>query len=646
MQRERAVTIYPKGWMEEFLQRDKAGITGNLDRLCPDASSDIFGENRTTDHIKDYWSSWWPGETEGNWTEAYVRLAIALKDEVMMKRAREMVYHLIRYQGEDGYIGIYVVDNRYSNGRRSGDLWTQSRVMNAMLVYYEYTKDPVVLTALERMADLSVTQYGPTAGGRSFYQVPDEEGSKGHGLMFIESLLKLYRYRKKKEYLDFCEFLYQDYSTYPPEFPGGDIRDVNLINPKIPFISHGPHTCEQMRVLIQLYEATGKEIYLMLFQAAEEKLKKNMLLSGSCKSDEQIGVYLSEVPEEERNGGNFGVCTVLPGNGFEYCSTTELMFTFLSALRITGDLHYADMEEWMIHNAAMAARQHDGKAIQYLCADNLYEASRAIGERWDYSPTHTDAAVCCAPNSCKVMPAHVSALWMEMKEGLTAVLYGPCILETQIGETKVRIEEDTAYPFEHTVRFRMKLSETATFPLRLRIPGWASGASVEIRTSAGERFFQAADKIQQKKEQSITLCRKWQDGEEVILSFEAEIQMKPANDKSVALSYGPLLYAKKIETEAETYFSYEVEGFYDINYYPAQNEKWDYTIKINPRDLEENAEVCHEEIKGYPWEQPPVSLKVRLLDNRFGISGLYSFVPIGCTILRRTTFPVVYVEQE
>ncbi|HZK33779.1 MAG TPA: beta-L-arabinofuranosidase domain-containing protein, partial [Bacillota bacterium] len=401
--------IISEGWIKEFLERDKDGITGKLSSLSEDTVSGVFEANKVEDETDGVWSSWWPGETEGNWRDAFARLAFALDDDELIDDIDAYVRSILKYQGEDGYIGIFKENHRFSNDVRSGELWTQSRIMWCLITYYKQTQNDDVFKALERLCDLIVGQFGPLADNRSLYETPDEDGSKTHSLMVIEPILFMYDHLEKSEYLDFCEFLYEDYSKHSvnAKFPCYDLSSHMAANPNAPFVGHGPHTNEQLRIPLLLHKATGKKNYYSIFLSAFEKLKRYMSLSGSCKSDELIGAYQGHLSEEKKEGINLGQCYPIPGIGYEYCSTTELMLSMHSAMKITGDLEYADYEEWLVMNAAMAARRQDGKAILYLCSDNLYKATKEVGDRWDYSPTHIDAAVCCAPNAGKVMPAHI-----------------------------------------------------------------------------------------------------------------------------------------------------------------------------------------------------------------------------------------------
>lgn len=239
--------LVPCGWLKEFLKRDKEGITGNLDKLFKDCAVDIFGKDKVV-HLEDgYWSSWWAGESQGNWLHGFVALAFLTEDKELVARAKAQVDNILANQSEDGYIGVYKEGNRYIVTKRFGELWTQSRVMNTLLCYYGYTKEERVLQALVRMADNIVANVKG-----SVYEVPDEDGSKGHSLMIVEGLYELYRLTGKEAYRDFSEKLYLDYCAHTSQFLQDDIRMRNLFDPTVPFVGHGPHTCEMLRIPLLL----------------------------------------------------------------------------------------------------------------------------------------------------------------------------------------------------------------------------------------------------------------------------------------------------------------------------------------------------------------------------------------------------------
>ena len=161
--------LLPEGWLKEFLRRDKEGITGNLDKLFRDCAEDVFGADKVTHEEDGYWSSWWAGETHGNWIEAYVRLAFLTGEEELVSRARAIVENILAHQGEDGYIGIYVEGARYIVTKRFGELWAQSRAMRTPLSAYTISSSAV--TALSLSVEMTAPQK-PLSDARPFAPAP------------------------------------------------------------------------------------------------------------------------------------------------------------------------------------------------------------------------------------------------------------------------------------------------------------------------------------------------------------------------------------------------------------------------------------------------------------------------------------------
>ena len=312
------------------------------------------------------------------------------------------------------------------------------------------------------------------------------------------------------------------------------------------------------------------------------------------------------------------------------------MFSLNAALQLTGDLEYADYEEWMIHNAAMAARRQDGRAIQYLCSDNCYRAAKDVGDRWDYSPTHMDAAVCCAPNSGKIMPYHLSGMWMQDEEGgLCALYYGPCLLQTKCGGRAVEIEQRTRYPFEKRAEFRIRADGSFRQTLSFRIPSWCSDARLLL--NGGDV---PARMVKRGGGRALQLEREFQDGDRLELILPSRPRLLTAVDGTKAVADGPLLFSLNISEVGDDYFHYEKAPFCDTNYTPAEGENWEYTLFYDSRRPEEYLREKRYDANGFEWENPPVTLQVQML-SAWAVPEWVELVPIGCTTLRRTSFPAV-----
>lgn len=622
--------LTPRGWLLEHLRRDARGITGNLDRIFPDAGGDIFGKDKVEHQEKGYWSSWWPGEVRGNWMEGLVRLAFLLDDKELKLRADAIVDGILENQAPDGYIGIYREGSRYIITRRFGELWTQSRVMRTLLVYYSHTGQSRILDALVRMADNIVANMR-TAG--SLFAIPDEDGSKGHSLMIIDGLSQLYFLTGNDSYRDLCVRLYEDYCAHPSQFIQDDLRTENLMDPKVPFVGHGPHTCEMLRLPLLLYRMTGKKTYREAFLRGLDKLQKNLVLSGSCKSDEFIGTFQSTlVMENDDRASIFGGSIPLPSVGYEYCSTTELLFDYIQAQYLLEDNSFADRLEWLVYNSGLASKHPSGKMIQYLGADNMYDASAAVNPRFDYSPTHDDAAGCCAANSARLMPAFAEQAFLRKDGVLLANLYLPVDFRTENGLT---VHETTSYPFGYTVSFRFSGRGGTKFALR--IPKYAKSFTLRVNGEAVKYMMDG---------QILTLARNVRSGTVVELELKPDISLTRANDGTFAVTYGTLLFSRDIPAVRRVQRRYTgAKGFADSDFTPAPHENWDYVLLTNPDGTCAEASVRYPDGDGYPLDGNCLSVHVRALD-RYAYPVDLALVPIGVTTLRRTTFPILCDKDE
>src|SRR5271167_1828453 len=149
--------VKPAGWIKEQMLRDLSeGFAGHLGELCHEASSDIFVTNRNSaasaNNANVYQNNWWNGETEGNWRAGFIMMAYLTEDKQTMQQADEYVRHIVSSQGEDGYLGVFASDLRFS---KPGELWTQACLMRGLLDYSELTGNQDVRKAVIRATDLT-----------------------------------------------------------------------------------------------------------------------------------------------------------------------------------------------------------------------------------------------------------------------------------------------------------------------------------------------------------------------------------------------------------------------------------------------------------------------------------------------------------
>jgi uncharacterized protein len=138
----------------------------------------------------------------------------------------------------------------------------------------------------------------------------------------------------------------------------------------------------------------------------------------------------------------------------------------------------------------------------------------------------------------EIQPASLATI-----QDKVAATYGPRQLRAKVGDQgrQVTITEETEYPFDGKVRLHLKLTEPTSFPLYLRISGWAEGAKIEIARETTSPVCQAGS--------VVVLERKWNDGDSVTLNLPMKIRAETRCNNSMAVLRGPLYYSLRIEME-------------------------------------------------------------------------------------------------
>jgi hypothetical protein len=199
-------------------------------------------------------------------------------------------------------------------------------------------------------------------------------------------------------------------------------------------------------------------------------------------------------------------------------------------------------------------------------------------------------------------------MWMRDSEGLAAMLFGPCKLETVFKGQIIKIMEDTNYPSEYQIRFTINLEKPARFTLKFRIPDWTTGFSL--------------DKDYRERNKFIEVRKTWKNGDEIILDFMPRIEIKKDLLKESYFTYGPLVLARPIEGIAFTSKEYSLPGFRDLLYTPKSLNVYRidprHQVRLtNPKELVFTADLIN------PKTEKPEPVEL---------------VPIGQTILRQVTF--------
>lgn len=603
-------SIKPTGWLKEQMKKDINGFVGNLDQIVPDLMNDpIYGKARLQKHSKaknsgnlksgdaegDEQYKWWNSETQSNWWDGYIRNVFLLNDKNRITKVKKYVAAILATQDEDGYIGIYDKELRYKFNSENGELWSKATLYRGLLAYYEYTNDEKVFKAIERAVDNVIINYpintsSPFNSGSSF------NGGVSHGLTFTDILERLFYHTKNEKYRQYALFLYNDFSnTYQSE---ADVQLKNILNENYKLSSHGVHTFEHTRALIiATYASKNPELSIALMTYLE-RIKQAITISGGAIGDEWIAKRNADATH----------------TGYEYCSLQEVLDSYCLLIQKTGNASVGDDIENIFFNAAQGARNPNHSCIAYLKTDNSFEMKGTKnGEiepdrkqtRYKYSPAHQDVAVCCNPNAGRITPYFIQNSWMKENDTtFVATLLMPNILQITINGNPLQIENNTAYPYQNVLNFKITQKHSSSFVLKIRKPSWVKSIS------STENF-----KIEN---DYIVIDRKFSPNDVVSLTFETEVQVKKDNAGSHYFTYGALLYASPIIAKEITGKTY-LRNFIDITYESLSKTRYTY----------KNNEIV-KFINGI--------IETKLINQNTNKQEKVTLIPFGKTILRQVSF--------
>lgn len=649
--------IKAKGWIKNFLSTQANGLTGNIDKVGKPFSLKCWEQkgNPSAEEGKNFVGginskddSWVPFEQNAYWIDGAIRAGRLIDDDRLIRVAGNKIYAALELSDDDGFIGPTFM--------KDGLSWPYAVFFRALIAEYGATRNPEILEKLKKhFLRKPLTEV---------YKNVDWRIIAVRNVADIETALWIYGETGDKRFLKMSEDSYNEFNRIFSDDRGADenskMFDLTLkgmLANKKAKNNHGVTYCELCKLGAILYKYTGKEIYKKATVNAFEKLyRDNMLIDGVHSSTE----YLNG--NENSNAMH------------ETCDVSDLTWALGYLFMVTGDAKYGDWVEDAVFNAGLGCVDDEFKGNQYFSCPNQVIANDTCnhagffrGREWmSFAPKKLMA--CCAGNVHRFMPNYVARAWMQDNDSLFAFVYAPCAIDVALHYGRVKITEDTLYPFENTVRFKITVGKPLEFSLVLRKPRWAQTASLKINGKKSDCVFENG---------SFAIKRVFSDGDEITLDFTDKIEFIE-NAKGVSVKKGALLYALPVKEKVV------IEGLRELNnpdypHYSLYGEsKWNYGLCVGEKatfnkgriseepwkrkNNSSNIEVTVREVKSwklvhakkyrtrfkprakYTWEENDVYFmpKVRKADNaKLGEKLQVRLVPYCTTRLRVAIFPIV-----
>jgi len=488
----------------------------------------------------------WLGEQVGKWLDAAAYTALIADDQDLLNKVNQVIERLAQSQEDDGYLGITVRWHR--NPVRGMELYEMYYVIHGLLVCADLLDNQLALETARRLGNYIIRTWGIEPGQYPLVgRHPGNGHDGGEGTLILEPIVLLGKQTGDERYLDWSEKTLgmwdkwlADYPesthtcdyTSMKQFAAGD-KDVYELRENM----HA-HTFHMTLLgLAALYNVTGKTEYRDIVLGSVDRLADEWIFfTGGMSSTERY------VPRRFYHARN----------QIEVCPQHTWILLLDQAMQWTGKARYAAEIERDLFNHFLAAQLADGSNWSY------------------FTPLNGHAQEPMGPNCCNAAGHRIAGRMPTYLYGLrenapTVLLYSASeAVINAPGLPPITLRQETDFPSSGEVTLHVDPTQPAKFPLHLRIPSYANGATAQA--SSGQPISAPAGDF-------LVIDREWQPGDTVKLSLPFAVTCQ-ANDTEVALVRGPLVYAYFQDAQPDPVVFHFRRGLYpeDVNLHltPAQ----------------------------------------------------------------------------
>lgn len=491
-------SISPEGWLLKQLELQRDGLNGHLGEISAWLQKEDNAWLKT--------GGKWGWEEVPYWLRGYGNLAYIMKDEAMLKETKFWIEGILKSQRKDGNFGPV----QLNEGKQ--DFWPNMVVLWIVQSYYEYSNDVRVIDFMSKYCNYLLT-------------VPDDdflssywENSRGGDNLW--SVVWLYNRTGDKNLLALADKIHRNTADWTKSTQLPNWHNVNVAQ------------CFREPATYYLFN------------------KDSALLEASYNVQSLVRRTFGQVP-----GGMFGadenarIGFFDPRQGTETCGFVEQMASDEIMLLISGDPIWAENCEDVAFNSFPAALMPDYKALRYITSPNHVVSDSknhnpGIDNSGPFLAMNPFSSRCCQHNHGFGWPYYAEHLIMATPDnGLAAVMYTACKTKGIVGSNgvEVTLHEQTNYPFEESIRFKVSTPSKVSFPLYLRIPSWCKNASISINGKIRN--------IQGASGSYACINREWKNNDvvELIVPMDFTVRQWQVNKNSVSVNYGPLTLSLKID---------------------------------------------------------------------------------------------------
>jgi DUF1680 family protein len=440
-----------------------------------------------------------PSCTFGQWVSALARMYAIRKDPLI----RDKVLRLNRLYAQT-ISGDYYEKNRFPT-------YCYDKFVCGLMDSHQYVRDPEAFSILELTTNTALPHFPGHAveHGKVWRTGKDQTWTWDESYTISENLFLAYQRGAGERYRELGR-QYLDDEYYAPLAEGRNVLAGR----------HAYSHVNSLSSAMQAYLTLGSAKHLRAARNGFDMLSGQSFATGGWGPDETLRAPGSTDLYASLTGTHASFET--PCGAYAHFKLTRYL------LRVTRDSRYGDSMERVMYNTVLGARplMADGRTFYY--SDYNFKGRKFYRDEQHWS--------CCSGTLPQVAADYRINTYFRDAHGVWVNLYLPSTLHWNQDGADVALTQESLYPFETTVQFKVQASSGRAFALSFRIPAWASGASISVngrpwRTETAPGTF-------------VTVQRSWNTGDRIELDLPMTTRLEAIDSQhpeTVALCFGPLV---------------------------------------------------------------------------------------------------------
>jgi len=422
---------------------------------------------------------------------------------------------------------------RWTREQTSHETYVMGLLHESGVAWFQATGKRSLLDVAIKNADFLDKTFGPAENQR--------HDASGHEEIEL-ALVKLYRATGDERYLRLSEYFVEQRGRRTPGY-GTYAQDHLPVVEQTEAVGHAVRAGYLYAGVTDLAALTGNPAYIQAMDRIwHNVVDKRMYLTGG----------LGARGKGEAFGGDYELPSL---NGYnETCAAVANAFWQQRLFLLHRDAKYVDVLERTLYNGILGGVSLSGDRFFYT---NVLESDgtpkRSARMPWFTWP-------CCPTNIVRLIPSVPGWIYATGDDSVYVNLFIGGSADLKLGDgdavKKIRISQETRYPWDGGVKITIAPAAASEFAVRLRIPGWAQGKPVpgdlyryaDKPTEAWTIKVNGAAVSPALDKGYAVIRRTWNAGDTIELDLPMPIRRVLANEGveaargRSALERGPLVY--------------------------------------------------------------------------------------------------------